>query len=98
MSRRKFLETSAAATGAFAWISTATPVFSLGTKNRSAINTKLGVKFFVGDTIHEAAYEDSCRWGDLKNLTFEAETAKLKERLNNLKEELKTLTFPPGVE
>lgn len=98
MSRREFLETSAVTMGTLASLPLTSPVFSTNLKNSSAIDTKLGVKFIVNGALHEAAYEGSCRVGDLINLSYEAESASLKESFKKFKMQLKTLQFPPEAE
>jgi len=65
---------------------------------KSALNTKIRVKFVFNGVIHEDAWEGSCRTGDLSKLTYEAEKRNLDNRYNKFLEELKTLNFPPEVE
>ena len=65
---------------------------------KSPLNTNIKVKLIITGTIHEDAWEGSCRHGKLENLTFEAEKAGLARRLVNMKEQIKDLDIPAGVE
>ena len=71
------------------------PRFSLP---KSAIDTKVGVRFVVTGVLHEDAWEGSCRVGDLEELTYEAERAELERRLAALERELESRNLPPEVE
>jgi len=98
LSRREFLGSSVAALGTLATFS---PTFSSASTTfelQSALKTKLTVKFIVNGCIHEAAYEGSCRVGELGNLTQEAERKALQDDFIRLQNELKTVPFPPQIE
>ncbi|MGC9349564.1 MAG: hypothetical protein ACP5JG_15610 [Anaerolineae bacterium] len=66
-------------------------------ENSSALQTKIGVKFVVNGILHEEAYEGSCRHGDLKELTYEAEQQQLDEALARHKRAIAAHAFPPPV-
>ena len=100
MTRREFVGTTAMATGAMTvlpgnisgWFS------GNGKITRSAIYTPLSVKFVHSGVIHEEAFEGSCRWGKLDGLTMTAETQAMKTGLENLKKELGSFSFSPGIQ
>ncbi|MFC2126136.1 hypothetical protein ACFLU5_15140, partial [Bacteroidota bacterium] len=64
-------------------------------QNISALNTKLNVKFIVHRTLHEKAWEGSCRWGNLENLTFEAEKTRLDSAYNDFKGDINSMQLFP---
>jgi len=65
---------------------------------KSAINTKLGVRFVNTGVLHSDAWEGSCRVGDLENLTYEAGEKALEKQLLILKQKLKSRLLPPEIE
>lgn len=65
---------------------------------KSAINTKVGVRFIITGCLHSDAWEGSCRVGDLTSLTYEAEKKELERQLLELKQVLKSRLLPPEVE
>ena len=66
---------------------------------QSALNTaKLNVKFVVYRLLHEGAWEGSCRWGKLENMTYEAEKTNLDNALNNFKKNQSRFQFFPEME
>jgi len=66
--------------------------------SKSAINTKVGVRFVNTGILHSDAWEGSCRVGDLKNLTYESEKTTSEKQLLKLKQSLKSGLLPPEVE
>ena len=72
-------------------------VFSEIESPQSPLDTKLGVRFVVTGVLHSGAWEGSCRVGDLKNLTCEAERGYLARGLAMLKEDLSSRVLPPEV-
>jgi len=64
----------------------------------SAMDTKTSIKIIITGTIHEDAWEGSCRHGKLENLTFEAEKNNLAKRLVRIKKEVSELDVPAGIE
>jgi len=66
--------------------------------NNSAMQSKLYVKFVVNGLLHEAAYEGSCRYGDLQNLTYEAEEIQLKTAFSEFTKEMAAHTFHSAVD
>lgn len=57
----------------------------------------LKVKFVFNHLIHEGAWEGSCRFGDLEDLTQEAERAAFENGFAAFKRELASHRFPAGV-
>ena len=72
-------------------------VFSEIESPQRALDTKVGVRFVVTGVLHSGAWEGSCRVGDLKGLTYEAERASRDRGLAALKEELHSRPLPPEV-
>jgi hypothetical protein len=99
ISRRDFLATSSFAVGGLTLLpSFVTRIHNdLGLHLESAMNTKIGVKFINGGIVHEDAWEGSCRWGDLKNMTKEAEINYIENGMKQLKADLSTLHIPSEV-
>ena len=64
----------------------------------SPLKTKTTIKIIITGTVHEDAWEGSCRHGDLESLTYEAEMNSLVKRLARMKEEVKALDIPAGIE
>ena len=64
--------------------------------NISALHTAFGIKFVINGILHEAAYEGSCRHGNLKNLTYEAEQNDLKAAFERYKQEIAAHEFHPS--
>lgn len=100
VSRREFIGSTAMASGALAFAPGSLSAYFFGEEKavKSAVyTTSLSVKFVHTGVIHEETYEGSCRHGDLRNLTMEAETAAMKEGLNRLTSEVRQYTFGPGI-
>ena len=64
----------------------------------SPLNTKTKIKVIITGTVHEDAWEGSCRLGKLEDLTYEAEMNGLANHLERVKEQVKNLEVPPGLE
>jgi L-fucose isomerase-like protein len=97
MSRREFLQTSAVATGAVATLAQRAAAAGAG-EVASALEVPFAIKPVVAGMIHEGAWEGSCRWGDLPNLTFEVETRRLGQSVEDLKARLAQQPLPKGIE
>ncbi len=95
--RREFLRNSALTIGAFTFAMKCQAQTQASHVIDSAINTPIGVQFTQNSIIHQAAFEGSCRTGELKNLTFEAEKDALLKNLQKLKQQLSQATLPPEV-
>jgi len=97
LTRREFVGTSTMATVAMAFVPGNISSWFLGPDKiiRSAIYTPLSVKFVHSGVIHQEAFEGSCRWGKLENLTTAAETEAMKTGLENLKREVAGFSFRP---
>jgi len=100
MDRRDFVKSSSLIAGGLALSPTllagisAERHFSVN----SPMNTKTTIKLIITGTVHEAAYEGSCRLGNLEGLTYEAEKNGLARRLVRVKEQVKALDIPAGIE
>lgn len=100
ITRREFIGTTAMATGSLAFAPGAISSYFFGPEHlvRSAVfTTPLNVKFVHTGVIHEEAYEGSCRWGQLENLTLEAETRSYRRGLEQLSREVSEYDFGPGI-
>jgi hypothetical protein len=100
MNRREFIKTSSLVTGGLIVAPGVRNLFSADINDSisGALDVPLRVKVVNTGMVHEAAYEGSCRWGDLENLTAEAERKRLEENLKRIKSTIKSLQFPAGVE
>lgn len=74
------------------------PVFSAPKSVPSALATKLGVRFVITTALHSDYWEGSCRVGEAKTLSYEAERAYLTSRLDSLRQELKARSVEPDLE
>ena len=63
----------------------------------SPLDTKTTIKIIVTGTVHEEAWEGSCRHGKLENLTYEAEKDGLARHLDSVKKEVSALDIPAGI-
>ena len=100
LTRREFVGTTAMATVSMAFVPGNTSAWFFGPDKiiRSPIYTPLSVKFVHSGVIHEEAFEGSCRWGKLENLTTAAETEAMKTGLEKLKQEVAAFSFSPGIQ
>jgi hypothetical protein len=100
LNRRDFVKSSSLVTGGLMLApNLLTSLGDAGTSGlKSPLNNNIKVKLIITGTIHEDAWEGSCRHGKLENLTFEAEKAGLARRLASMKERMKDLDIPAGVE
>jgi L-fucose isomerase-like protein len=101
LTRREFVGITAMASGSLAFVPGSLSSYFFGPEQsvRSAVyTTPLSVKFVHTGVIHEEAYEGSCRVGNLKNMTMEAETAENKRGLEKFTNQVKEYTFGPGIE
>jgi len=98
MTRRTFMGTTAAALGAASAHGAGRSPVPETFASASPVDTRLGVKFIYNGIIHEAAFEGSCRHGDLKGLGREAETAALDKRFARFAKEVGALELPPNVD
>jgi hypothetical protein len=64
----------------------------------SALNTRLRVHVINTAMLHSAAWEGSCRTGDLKDLTYEVDKKNMDNRLEAIKKELASLKVAPSIE
>lgn len=100
LSRREFLGTTAMAGGSLAFAPGALSSWFFGPETivRSAVyTTPLAVKFVHTGVIHQEAYEGSCRHGNLKYLTMEAETRTYGQGLDALTKRVNGYPFGPGI-
>ncbi len=100
MNRREFVEKSAFAVAGLALMPipslAATPYSGLF-KINPVLSTPLNVKFIQNGLLHQKAYEGSCRTGDLKGLTYEAEKKSFESMFGDLIKELQEVAFPEGI-
>ncbi len=64
----------------------------------SPLKSKITIKLIITGTVHEDAWEGSCRHGKLENLTYEAELNGLAKRLLRVQKEVSALDIPAGIE
>ena len=104
MKRRDFIRASALAAGGVTVMPTVMPSFAsvlndeMDIRIASPMDAAFRIKFINDGIIHEDAWEGSCRFGDLENLTYEAELNWVNSNLDRLKATLASSSFPPGVE
>ena len=100
MNRRQFIERSTLGAAGMAMVPfpslQGTPYSGLFKMN-PALTTPLNVKFIQHGMLHSEAYEGSCRTGQLRYLTMEAEQGYLDSQFNALQEELKKVAFADGI-
>lgn len=63
----------------------------------SPLNTQTTLKLVLHRAVHSDAWEGSCRYGDLENLTYEAEMSGLKRGLESAKTRVAELDVPRGL-
>lgn len=73
------------------------PLFSEVKIARSALHTKIGVRFINTGVLHSDSWEGSCRVGNVKIVTYENEKKYLNIQLATLKQELNSRPLPPEV-
>jgi hypothetical protein len=64
----------------------------------SPLNARTTIQIIITGTVHEEAWEGSCRHGKLENLSYEAEMNGLARRLERVKEEVSAMEIPRGIE
>lgn len=62
---------------------------------QSPMNQTIRVKFIIHGIVHEEAFNGPCRWGNLENLTMEAEQKALQKAYNDFLDKIDSLTLPP---
>jgi hypothetical protein len=100
MTRRDFIEKTSLATGGMALMPSFAKRFAddAGLGVASALDTKLRVHVINTAMLHTAAWEGSCRTGDLKDLTYEIDKKNMDNRLAAIKQELASLKLAPSIE
>lgn len=100
MKRRDFIEKTSVAAGGMALMPSFAREFikdsNLGIT--SVFETKLRVHVLNTTTLHSDAWEGSCRTGELKDLTLDAEKKNMESGLEKLKKELASMKLPANIE
>ncbi len=99
MKRRDFIKTSTIAAGGLTLMPSFTSLFNeeVGITINSAMNSPFHIKFINDGIVHEGAWEGSCRFGDLRGLTYESEMNYINSNMVRLKEKLANSNFPDAV-
>ena len=100
MNRRDFIEKTSVTAGGIVLMPSFAKRFTdeAGLEITSALDTKLRVHVINTTTLHSDAWEGSCRSGELKNLTFDAEKNRMDETLQKMKKDLASLKLHPNIE
>lgn len=64
----------------------------------SPLNTKTTIKLVLHGIVHGDAWEGSCRYGNLEDLTYDVEKSSLIKRLDRIKKKVSTLDVPAGLQ
>lgn len=96
MKRRDFIATTALGVGGMSFMSSFSIMFNkeMDFSIKSPMDIQFTLKFINDGIVHEDAWEGSCRFGELKNLTYDAEMNYLNNKMKNLRETLASKKMP----